>query len=147
MTDTHQTLMDAAYDRWQAEDNNWSREEFYDQLDAGERLAVFAGNFNYQVCNGGFEQWDGNGYASEEVVGYLIRLTTRMDTETSLKVRALLRKFARAQSQWNEAQGGYGEERAMEEFTEALDPLDTAFYKINDQFLAEVEDKLNEVSG
>lgn len=138
MTTKHETLMDAAYDRWQA-DHRMSKEDFWDQLSADERLAVFTGNFNYQVCNGGFSQWDGNDYATEEVVGYLDRLLTRMDTECSLKVRALLRKFAKAQSRWNEARGSYGEERAWEAFAEELEPLDTAFYKINEQFLVEIE--------
>ncbi len=139
MTDRHQELMDRAYDRWQSEDNNWSKQDFYDQLDAKERLAVFTGNFNYQVCNGGFGQWDGNGYASSEVIGYLQRLLKRIDTENSLKVLALLERFRRARETFKD----YGEDdEAHEDYVDKLDDLDTAFYAINDQFLVEVEAEL-----
>ena len=70
MSDLIQELMDAAYKRWQdhneSVDNNynlqWDQQQFWDQLSEAEEIAVYVGNLNYQVENGGFQQWVDNGY-------------------------------------------------------------------------------------
>jgi len=64
MTDFHQKLMDEFYHFWQLEENcklsqKVVLEKFGSEL---HRAAVILGNFNYQVENGGFEQWIFNGY-------------------------------------------------------------------------------------
>lgn len=58
-----QSLMDAAYDRWQNGDlKNVSPEVFMNSISLAQREAVMLGNMNYQVENGGWEQWVDNGY-------------------------------------------------------------------------------------
>lgn len=57
-----QTLMTAAYERWQKAEGV-SQEAFLEDLcSPPERRAVMIGNLNYQVENGGFAQWVDNGY-------------------------------------------------------------------------------------
>lgn len=62
--------MDNCYDRWQQHNRDikdgglkWSYNDFIDQLTPYEKTAVILGNLNYQVENGGFMQWDDNGYS------------------------------------------------------------------------------------
>jgi hypothetical protein len=59
--DFHQELMDKAYDLWRTH-KDWSYPIFIDNLDMVSRRAVVLGNLNYQVCNGGFTQWEDNQY-------------------------------------------------------------------------------------
>ena len=66
----HQTLMNQAYKKW--ENNDIRREEFLLLLSPVEKLAVILGNFNYQVCNGGFSQWNYNDYSCD--AGYLFEM-------------------------------------------------------------------------
>ncbi len=135
MTEKLQALMDQAYSRWQA-DANMSQEDFWDTLGANERLAVFVGNFNYQVCNGGFIQWHDNDYAKPVVLDYLERLCQRMDTKVSHTVAGLLSEFRLAQKEFIENER---DEDAWPEFSSATDMLCNQFYKINDAWLVEVE--------
>lgn len=56
-----QEIMDRAYDLWGA-NQSWSYSEFVDNIDPFSRRVVLLCNLNYQVENGGFTQWMGNGY-------------------------------------------------------------------------------------
>lgn len=140
MTDRTQKLMDQAYARWQ--DQDWSKQDFWDQLDPAERIAVFAGNLNQQVCNGGFAQWYDNAYATDETVCFLVRLADNMNTETSREVSNLLSLARDAFEDYHHSGGDNCDEDAEEiwaDFHKSLDPLDTVYYRINNQFLAELE--------
>lgn len=58
-----QKIMDTAYARWNSGDlQNLNYKEFVDALSLREKIVVVFGNLNYQVYNGGFAQWQGNGY-------------------------------------------------------------------------------------
>lgn len=50
--------------------------EFWSLLPLRIRVAVYLGNLNYQVRNGGFDQWVGNGYVvcSDELIPVLQKL-------------------------------------------------------------------------
>jgi len=136
MTERMQALMDAAYARWQANDR-WSRDQFRDQLDAAERFAVSMGNMNYQVENGGWKQWWDNGYAVPEVVGYIGRMLTQVDTETSKEVRAIMGEF------WQEVESidpKSVDEDEWQDICAVDDELSPRFYKINAQFLKDCEE-------
>ncbi len=135
MTEKLQTLMTQAYSRWQ-NNQDMSQEDFWDTLSADERLAVFVGNFNGQVCNGGFVQWHDNDYARPEVLDYLARLCRRMDTEISHTVAELLTQFRAAQQKY--VQGGESPED-WEDLYDFSNGLDSRFYEINEVWLAEVE--------
>ena len=66
----HETLMDEAYDLFQ-KNKEWTKEDFYYNLDVAHREAVALGNLNYQVGNGGFSQWNYNGYKKDS--SYILR--------------------------------------------------------------------------
>jgi len=59
---TIQAIMNKAYDRFKG--TGWTSAQFWGQLSEQEKLAVFIGNLNYQVENGGFFQWHDNGYSA-----------------------------------------------------------------------------------
>lgn len=130
-----QKLMGATYDRWQKNDR-WSKQDFWDQLSADERFAVFLGNMNYQVQNGGFSQWLGNGYATKETVGYILCACDRIGTPAAREVWGLVERFWDAARDFDERAA---DEDEYAEFEGALDGLDTAYYAIDDQFMADAE--------
>lgn len=76
--DLWQKYMNEALARYRDENDlgKVSYEDFLDAIDANQREAVLLGNFNYQVLNGGFEGWVGNGYGLEakEVVSILEKI-------------------------------------------------------------------------
>lgn len=137
--------LDLAYTRWQAPSNNWTKQEFWDQLSAQERIAVFAGNLTAQVNNGGFLQWCDNGYATPEVLGFLTRLCKRLDTEASNTIHNLLQKFESAQRRYNRdmqpSMGWCGDDSpdAYDAFADACNELDDQFYATDDNFLDDIE--------
>ncbi len=139
MSDLHQEIMDRAYDRWKA-DRSMSKQEFWDQLDAIERVAVFSGNMNYQVCNGGFSQWFFNGYAEPEVRAFLHRLFKSIDTPASQAVDVILTKVEEIEEDYPNLEAA---EWDWEELSELLNVLDRAFYAVNDQLLVDVEKHLH----
>lgn len=129
MTDTIQKLMDQAYARF---DRGMSLEQFWDQLNADERVAVFVGNLNYQVENGGFMQWIDNGYATNETVAFLNRLfNVRIGFDSTRRVAQLMNQA------YSFADGVREED--FDYLDSQLDQLDRDFYEINDEMMADVE--------
>ena len=88
--DKHQELMDKAYSRWQkgGDLHNTSRIEFLDKLTDPERMAVVLGNLNYQVENGGWNQWVDNGYCTSIV--HLKDALEKVGTPTAKKVLTMV---------------------------------------------------------
>jgi len=142
----HQELMDQAYQKWQ--NNNWTKQKFWNHLDFLERVAVFTGNLNYQVENGGFAQWFDNGYgdSTDQLVSIL---TEDIGTETALKVSGLI-ETALSRQEYDDEECDCCTGRCWHEDDECececsysdYDDLDKEFYKINEQFLADVEEWL-----
>lgn len=145
---------DLAYQRWNAQvgsdgANNWTKQDFWDQLSAAERVAVFTSNLIGQVMNGGFVQWYENGYATPETQGFLTRLCMRLGTEAAaIRMQELLEEFEvlRAEfetsSRGNHRMSAEGEDYAYDIFYQGCDKLDTIVYDLDDQFLAAVENSL-----
>lgn len=127
---THQDLMDVAYARWQ-NNKQWTKDDFFDSLDARERFAVFTGNLNYQVENGGWSQWKFNRYATDEVVAYLRRNLPKVGPN-GVAVAKLMDEFL--------AQECDDEDEVQED----EDRLCSAYYAINTAFMAECEKFLRE---
>jgi len=73
--DKIQALMDEVYTEWQKEENKGKGKwDVLDGFSAAHQIAVVLGNFNYQVENGGLEQWIYNGYFhddAEKLIEYL----------------------------------------------------------------------------
>jgi len=72
-SDKIQVLMDEVYNEWREADNK-GKWEVLEGFSEAHKIAVAFGNFNYQVENGGVEQWIYNGYFhddAEKLMGYL----------------------------------------------------------------------------
>lgn len=151
MSERHQALMNQAYDRWK-DHPEWSKEDFLDQLNGDEKIAVTTGNLNYQVCNGGFAQWYGNRYGTEETTWYLIRMLSQKSSGICMPatktVIELLQEYSRLdfedEEEEEDEEEDYSYLRSHDRavyctIQNRLDEMDTKFYEINDQFLIEVE--------
>lgn len=150
--DTHPVfhgLMSEAYERWQA-NNEWNQDRFWMDLSYPERVAVFCGNLNYQVENGGFVQWHDNGYSA--CVDQLLVILKEIATPTALAVEEIVRRARRnirayerscsatveRNRSWYADSDDDGEDD-WKIFFDSCDPLDDKFYGINAQFLDDVE--------
>lgn len=142
-------LMARAYDRWRANAGAWSMAQFWAQLSPAEEVAVYFGNFNYQVENGGFSQWGplGNGYGTPEVIASLLGHIGKMPPTDETRVVTGLIK--RASSLFEDAAAGtantdeYDEddwdEHDGDDNWTSLHRLDGPFYKVNHAFIEQVE--------
>jgi len=93
--DVHQLLMDKAYNDERARvdastngNESWSYNRMINEATELEQLAVVLGNLNYQVENGGFNQWVDNGYCTSYPI--IEEALTALNTETSKKVYDML---------------------------------------------------------
>jgi len=145
----HQAFMDLAYDGWnQGGAEHWSYQDMLNNARYvyGEivEMAVMLGNYNYQVENGGHMQYFDNGYASEGKDPYadkdcmmVSRLITLMDkhgiakTELGKKVRELLCEF--------QVRTSCCDDPMDEEYGADYDDLDSQYYNLNKQWMAELE--------
>ena len=139
-------LMNRAYTRWQ-ENKDWDMKRFRNSLNALERIAVYPGNLNYQVTNGGFSQWYDNGYYCVETWKSLVDLCETIlnlnlngvDNSSVSAVKNILVEFgnrvddheACGRSMW------YDGEDVSE--TPCVNDLDDDFYQVNEKFLDAVE--------
>lgn len=132
----HQQLMTAAYDRYE---QSWAKAQFEAQLTCAERRAVLVGNMNYQVENGGFGQWLGNGYATAANVTLIRAYLGEMDCQEAGWVDALLAQFQQLcdsrgwnPNHWDDRDG---------DALDALD-LDKQYYHVNSAFMAKFNEYL-----
>lgn len=133
MSERHQALMDAAYDRWRATPGT-TKEQFWATLSAAEEFAVFMGNMNYQVQNGGWEQWFDNMYGTDEVVYYILHTTKRMGTPAALMVHSILSEVMEVR----EAHDADDEDE-YEDYRVVMNPLCDRYYDVDEAFMAECE--------
>jgi len=127
-----QGLMDRAYAKWQkgGELEGLDKAAFFKALPYAEKLAVAFGNFNYQVCNGGFRQWSDNGYRKVHSAFIRHELDARCGGAENPFGRQVLEIIL------STSKGGqYSKDKA-----------DQAYYEINDKWMDEVEAILAEVT-
>ncbi len=125
-----QQIMDVAYARWQ-KNRAMSQEEFWLRLSYPEKVAVFVGNLNYQVCNGGFLQWHDNEYSDcERDLLAILKIVGGCEEVIDLIKKALseLRAY-----DFDE----YGDRLDYDQT--CVDACDNRFYEINDDMLSKVE--------
>ena len=150
---THEELMEEAYALWQKPENSdWSQDDFVSNLPSqAHKDAVVLGNLNYQVGNGGFQQWFDNGYGNRDTSYLIIELLPKIGTPTALEVQKLLRKARRIQGNIEDAErrrsSGYGDEEDEynERIYEQFEPLDDAYYQLDDQFMIDAEKYLQSI--
>ena len=155
----HQAIMNQAYARWTT---GWSKEQFWAQLNEREQVAVFVGNLNYQVENGGWSQWCFNAYV--DCAGPLESLLReKIGTETALKVAEMVNTVASAHEERESEEQRTPDnaycccdpdedcnceseddvrEAAYEGFQSVAEPLNDAFYALGAQLLQDTADYL-----
>jgi hypothetical protein len=137
----------------------WSMETFWAQLSARELIAVLTGNMNYQVENGGWLQWCDNGYVQcADELETILRES--IGTKAAVEVADMVARVAHA---WEQFQSDKDDtppsafchcededececeteediwQAAHDEFCGVVEPLDSRFYEINEQFMTDVE--------
>ena len=144
-----QGLMDQAYAKWQA-NREWRYRQFLLNLDAIERKAVILGNFNYQVCNGGIQQWVDNGYCV--TAQDLLSILEEMDTENSRRVAKIVREVLPhvdltctenrgfGQNYWADDEEWYDD--TPPSWFEEIDKLTDEYYEFYESFTPEIEEYL-----
>jgi len=147
----HQELMDSAYEKYA---DHLSNEEWMKILTPLEQKAVVLGNLNYQVENGGFVQWVDNGYYLDSP---LVKTCLKeMGTELALQVLKMVEdvlvetipdakrtgfcgKYWRCELKEDSWFGDDEDEDYEEPSHSSFESHDSEYYKINEQFMVEVE--------
>jgi len=135
-----QRLMTTAYNRWEKR-AYMTYEQFVESLPLREKMAVVFGNLNYQVHNGGFLQWDDNGYSvcSPFLVEFLGKLP-----EFGPQVAALVKhcsvikeeyeeELAEYRNEYDDWSGDYPDEPDPDDF-EDEDAYREALDEYNDEY-------------
>ena len=145
-TDKWQAIMDAAYDKW---NDAWSYERFLEEITGTERQAVLIGNLNYQVDNGGIQQYVDNGYATQyhSTVEILRSIGTEITRTVANKLEAFCDAYVNPDVTTKRgAFGDYWNEEAQLEdgdtdpiYEHDGDAFDDHFYAVSDAFDAEIE--------
>lgn len=161
-----QGLMNTAYDKWQegGELAGKSSEEFVEELPEKEQIAVRIGNMNYQVQNGGWDQWWYNRYGPRDIQWLIDFFGAHTEYDTFKWILQLLEKVQSASEEEDEEDceycGGSGEIEDEDEEgnvdsspcpecsgsgTQGTDQsafpenYDTEYYKGDDGLMADVE--------
>ena len=127
-----QQFVDRAHDYWQLHDG-MSYERLLKEIAPELRVAMIAGKLNYQVGNGGFDQWWANGYGKDRMLGQAVQVLSIVEGEACKKVLGLVGRFGRVVEEYEES---YEDE---DDYSTASNDLDTEFYKVNEAFMDEVE--------
>jgi hypothetical protein len=142
-----QELMNQAYEKWRQ--NDWTQQVFWQHLDFVEKVAVYTGNLNYQVENGGFAQWIDNGY-SDCATELIDILEDDIGTEAAIEIAAMI-KTASKRQEYDDQECDCCTGHCWHEEDECMcecsypdyDDLDKKFYEINQQFLVDVQEWLD----
>lgn len=156
-TDTScwQNLMDNAYDKWginKKTGKSWGYRQFLNNLDAVERKAVVLGNFHYQTCNGGLQQWVDNGYASDSGKD-LLAILDEMGTENSRELAGIVRDVLKNVDMTQDNRG-FGGDYWLEPWVDdeppswmaEVDELTDKYYEFYARWTPEVEEFLGELT-
>ena len=100
-SDRIQVLMDEVYNEWQKDENKGKgKSAVLEGFSEAHKIAVAFGNFNYQVENGGIEQWIYNGYFhddAEKLMGYL-----ETGAQTDERCKTILDRISQLEQYANE---------------------------------------------
>ena len=148
--DSWQAIMDRAYDKWQGK--GWPYEQFLLNLNSVERKAVLLGNFHYQTCNGGLQQWVDNGYASGGGTELLLVLA-EIGTENSAKVLKIVEGVLE-HVDLSVKKGGFGDywldpwvDDEPPECYEEIERLTDEFFSFKESFESDVEKYISGLTG
>lgn len=124
----HAKLMDEAYKWWNSRRDSQGYDWFIYNLPRDDwRAAVLLGNLNYQVENGGFEQWHYNGYSSQ--YARVRVLVEQIDNDVLQLLDAFMKLVDKGLLDYDS--GEFDDETAQ---TVCL-AFDCTYYGINEKFL------------
>ena len=142
---THQELMDEAYKGFT---DSMSNEDFRATLSPKHRDAVILGNLNYQVGNGGFQQWYDNNYGKRDIDYLINTLLPQITTFAGEKVLDILEQVRAIREEYEEITRGMEyEDNEVEHIWRAYDLQDDRYYDIDDQFMEDVQEYLNKLQS
>ena len=133
-------LVNESHDLWEKTDVRFAG--LLEKISDHQRVAMLCAKLNYQVENGGFDQWYVNEYGKEGPVDQLDRFLMLVGTPHALEVAEMIQKFKNIVDRY----GNYSNDADDGESTEYMtrvDELDSAFYKINTAFMDGVESWLS----
>ncbi|GHF65256.1 hypothetical protein HNQ07_004703 [Deinococcus metalli] len=117
-----------AYEQWKQQDAP-DFDAVLARLPVAQRDAVILGDFHFQVCRGGFSQWERNQYAVQ--LPDLVRMVEAMpDSDAVVEVRSILASYQKHVL-------GQGEEDLMD-LTLRYFPVCHAFYADADVWIREL---------
>lgn len=161
----HQALMNIFYNFWQelagkAREHNKENEDSQNYLREPHQAeiaavmppkvnaAVILGNMHYQIGNGGWNQYDGNGYSSSvDAARNLYEGAANIGIEGASKVVELIDEFKKRK---NEADmpGGYWGDEDEDCDGDIYDDLDTQYYDIEgEKLMQEMLDRFEEITA
>ena len=133
--------MDSAYERWSGK--NLNRASFLSLLTNYERIAVRLGNFNYQVENGGLQQWDSNGYSDD--IGFMKDFVLSTNFKKKEELLDILENFESIKTAIDKLDiydDWYSED--YDTRLKTMDFYNKEYYKIKDEWMDYVEQYLIE---
>lgn len=145
----HQDLMDEAYNLWQS-NPDWNSQDFINNLKSKiHKDAVVLGNLNYQVENGGFDQWWFNEYGPRDYRYLMNEILHSVNIQSFQIVLNIVRKAVPKLEELSRIQNNWGEDDEDDEafiLEKELDDLNSEYYEVNDQFMEDVEKYLQNPS-
>lgn len=137
-TGYHDAILEVLYATWH-EHKEWRYSDMvhYARLVYGEiaEFAVLMGTFNYQVNNGGFSQYEENGYASD--YPRLLKLYEKLLPDTEFHIKTLA--FLKSAPEPEYASTHYTDEDYNDEYYQVYDEFDSTYYSIGDELMAKLE--------
>jgi len=149
-------MMDEIYEFWNREENQYlSKDEIREivpKVFSEKHLAALQiGNMNYQIENGGFEQWYDNGYAELDLYDLLSFLEPLREKRESIdRVYRLLENFFESLEEYEEIRQEIQKINSMyidmfqdcllNHFFSWIRPLSGRYYEINEKFLEDLEE-------
>src|SRR3990167_4593355 len=150
-----QSIIDKAYAKWQT-NSNQTYEDFQESLDDISRSAVALKNLNYQVSNGGYCQWQVNGYDIDADV--LEETLEKINTHASRAILETMNNFCLTFDSRKEVQDELKRairhcdllEDYIDDFLQVLDDrydsdievFDSKFFDNNEELMIDIENWL-----
>ncbi len=135
-----QHLMNEAYAQWK---DTLTYERWLEIIGPVRRKAVLLGNLNYQVHNGGFNQWVDNAYGLHAMD--VLEILGEIDTNNSLEVSEMIEQIC-PYINFESVPEGFGANywRTDENNDWCMgntiaDSIDEQYYSINDDLMEDIE--------
>ena len=126
-----------------------SQSEIAAVMPAKVNAAVILGNMHYQIGNGGWAQYDGNGYSeSVDAARALYEGAAKVGIENADRVVELIDEFKKRKGESEQPGGYYGDDDDNDGDGDIYDDLDTRYYDIEGEPLMQAMlDRFEEITA